>query len=96
MLIENKVDFFYNEEVKEDQELKNFAETNNFCGCYKVSAKTGLNITESMEFLIINIINRKKDMKQEESEENSEDEKNIILDPGDIDDLKKKDKSCCF
>ena len=90
------MDFLYNEEVKEGLELNNFVKTNNFSGYYKVSAKTGLNITESMEFLIINIINRKKDMKQEESEENSEDEKNIILDPGDIDDIKNKDKSCCF
>ena len=39
-------------------DLKGFANANNFTGSFKASAKTGLNINESMDFLIKNIIKR--------------------------------------
>ena len=38
--------------------MKNFSEENGFDGYFKVSAKTGKNIEESMSFLIKNIINK--------------------------------------
>ena len=39
-------------------ELKGFANSNNFTASFRTSAKTGLNINESMDYLIKNIINR--------------------------------------
>ena len=39
-----------------------------FCGCFRISAKTGLNINESIEFLIRNIIKRIEDMNQKGNE----------------------------
>ena len=90
------------DEEEEDPELKNFAENNEFCGSFKVSGKTGLNVNESMEFLIKNIISRKEALKQEESEEDSDEGQKILLNDADSNILKnkdindKKDKSCCM
>ena len=47
-----------------NQELREFAINNEFCGYFRTSAKTGFNISESMEFLIRNIIKRFEDMKK--------------------------------
>ena len=40
------------------ENLTKFSNDNDFTGCFRTSAKTGLNIAESMDFLIKNIINR--------------------------------------
>ena len=39
-------------------ELKEFASSNSFCGLFRTSSKTGLNINESMDYLINNFIER--------------------------------------
>ena len=39
------------------EELNDFCQNNGFNGCFKTSAKTGKNISESMEFLINFVIN---------------------------------------
>ena len=44
------------EEQDNMDELNDFCEKNEFNGCFKTSAKTGKNISESMEFLITEII----------------------------------------
>ena len=49
-----------------NQELREFAINNEFCGYFRTSAKTGFNISESMELLIRNIIKRLEDMKKKE------------------------------
>jgi len=57
-LVENKSDLLTESERKNMVELKGFANSNNFTGSFRTSAKTGLNINESMDYLIKNIINR--------------------------------------
>ena len=49
-----------------NQQLEEFAINNEFCGYFRTSAKTGLNINESMEFLIRNIIKRLSEIKVED------------------------------
>ena len=58
ILVENKVDLLDEEEGEQDinEELKEFAINNEFLGYFRTSAKTGYNISESIEFLIRNII----------------------------------------
>ena len=52
ILVENKVDLLDPEEAENMENLKKFAQDNNFNGCFRSSAKTGQNISESMEYLI--------------------------------------------
>ena len=52
------------EEEKDDiEELKTFSEDNGFNGYFRTSAKTGENINESMEFIIIEINRKLEDIK---------------------------------
>ena len=41
-----------------DDKLEEFGVINGFCGTFRTSAKTGLNINESFEYLILNITRR--------------------------------------
>ena len=61
VLVENKADLLEGENTDEEK-LKEFAKENGFDGVFRTSAKTGLNINESMECLILNIIKRMEDM----------------------------------
>ena len=66
LLIENKVDLL--EGGEEDPSLQEFSSSNEFCGYFRTSVKTGLNISESMEFLIKTIIKRLEDMQSKGNE----------------------------
>ena len=57
-MVENKADLLENGYDENINELKYFASNNGFCGAFRVSAKTGFNVNESMEYLINNIIER--------------------------------------
>ena len=57
-MVENKADLLENGYDENIDELKDFASKNGFCGAFRVSAKTGFNVNESMEYLINNIIER--------------------------------------
>ena len=46
------------ENSEKDDKLEEFGVINGFCGTFRTSAKTGLNINESFEYLILNIIRR--------------------------------------
>ena len=46
------------DETKDDESVKEFAEENKFINVFKTSAKMGNGIEECMEFLISNIIER--------------------------------------
>ena len=61
ILLENKFDLLENEK-KDDPELIDFASKNKFDGVFRTSAKTGLNIDESIKFLILNIFKRYENM----------------------------------
>ena len=58
ILLENKADLLPPNEVNNVDSLKSFAKSNNFTESFRTSAKTGLNVNESMDFLIKNIIKR--------------------------------------
>ena len=66
---------------EEDPNLQEFAQNNEFCGCFRTSAKTGLNISESMEFLIKTIIKRMEDMSSKGNDVFSTERKSVALDP---------------
>ena len=80
LLVENKADLLENGE-EEDPSLQEFAQTNEFCGCFRTSAKTGLNISESMEYLIKTIIKRMEDMSSKGNEVFTTERKSVALDP---------------
>ena len=87
-------------DVENDPELQEFAKNNEFCGCFRTSAKTGLNISESMEFLIKTIVKRMEDMQNKGNEEVFSIERTIVaLDPEKHNQAaaskRKKDKDGC-
>ena len=98
VLIQNKVDLLPSEEENNTDELNDFCKKNGFDGGFRTSAKTGKNISESMEFLIKTIIK-----KLEELSANGNDYKNerqsVTLDPDkhnkEADIKRKKDGGCC-
>ena len=98
ILVENKADLL--EGDQDESELNEFAKNNEFCGCFRTSAKTGLNISESMEYLIKNIIKRMEDMQSKGNNEVfSTDRKSVALDPEKHNQAatakRKKDNGCC-
>ena len=66
-MVENKIDLL-DGDAENDPELQQFAQDNGFCGSFRTSAKTGVNITESMEYLIRTIIKRMEDFESKGNE----------------------------
>ena len=93
LLVENKIDLL--EDLDDGKEnLNKFAKDNDFCGCFRTSAKTGFNIKESMDFLIKLIIQRMKDIKELNVEETFTRETIIIKDKSSF--IKQPEpKKCC-
>jgi len=60
MLLQNKFDLLEVQEKKEDFQdiayLNKFAETNNFKGCFQVSAKSDMNLEKAIEMLLQEIL----------------------------------------
>ena len=56
VLIENKIDLVEQDVIESDAELRDFSDKNKFSGYFRSSAKLGININESMEFLIKTVI----------------------------------------
>ena len=81
ILVENKADLL--EDPNEgEEELNQFASDNGFVGSFRTSAKTGMNVNESMTFLIKNIIKRMEDIQAKESKDVfTTERKNVNLDP---------------
>ena len=93
ILVENKVDLL--EDINEGEEsLIEFAKNAEFCGCFRTSAKTGKNISESMEFLIKTILTRIKDM-EEKNIPNEHERNTITLTPENTIRNGKKHQKCC-
>ena len=98
LLVENKLDLL-DDGNENDPTLQSFAQDNEFCGCFRTSAKTGVNISESMEYLIKNIIKRMEDFAQKGNEVFTTERKNVALDPEKHNEKavsqRKKNDGCC-
>lgn len=93
ILIENKIDLLKNQEIKQisvQEEFEEFSKKNKFTECFRTSAKDGININQSMNYLINIIISRLlclgPDVINKSKEKN-----NLKLRKKD----KKKKESCC-
>jgi len=99
VLVQNKVDLLPPEEQDNMDELNDFCEKNEFNGCFKTSAKTGKNISESMEFLITEIIKRLEEMNSKGNNDYKNERQSVALDPDkhnkEADAKRKKDGGCC-
>ena len=97
-MVENKLDLL-GEGNENDPDLESFAQNNEFCGWFRTSAKTGVNISESMEFLIKNIIKRMEDMSQKGNEVFTTERKSVALYPQKHNETKTKQRAkkhgCC-
>ena len=81
LLVQSKVDLLSDEEKENMEQLNNFSEQNGFIGCFKTSAKTGENVSESMEFLIKDIIKRLEAINSKGGENYNKDRQSVALDP---------------
>ena len=93
ILVENKIDLLENPKDGEEN-LEQFAKDNEFCGWFRTSAKTGHNISESIGFLIKLIIQRMKDMKNKNIEEDFTRDTIILKDKSESN-IETKPKKCC-
>ena len=94
VLVENKCDLLDQSQVNNMAELRRFANENEFCNCFRTSAKTGHNIHEAMSFLIENVLDRMSKVSLKEST----DRKSLNLDPAkhqNNDNLRQPQKSGC-
>ena len=92
ILVENKADLLPENERNNTKDLKEFANTNNFTESFRTSAKTGLNINESMDFLIQNILSRLSKIHNELSP----DDNSISISPETHLEVRKpQNKGCC-
>ena len=76
--MENKVDLL---DFEDDSSLEEFNKRNEFCGYFRTSAKTGVNVAESMKYLIRIIIKRIEDIESKGIKIFTNQRKHIVLDP---------------
>ena len=98
ILVENKIDLLSDyERDQDDQSLKDFAEKNGFIGCFRSSAKAGINIGEAMEYLIKNIVERMESFASKGNDVFTTDRKSVVLDQEKhtTSAIKKKKDGCC-
>ena len=80
ILIRNKVDLLENENnVDDDDKMKEICEQNKFLKCFKTSAKTGTNIEEAMNFLISSIIDKMESVVKSGINPFEKDRKSLVL-----------------
>jgi 50S ribosomal subunit-associated GTPase HflX len=97
LLVENKADLLGNDD-ENITELQDFSKEHDFCGCFRTSAKTGLNIDESMRLLISTIIQRMEAMQGSSDKEVFTTERKVVkLDENKVTQPKRKGgkDSCC-
>ena len=92
LLVENKIDLLEDQDDGKET-LNQFAKDNEFCGCFRTSAKTGFNIKESMDFFIKLIIQKMKDVKENVEETFTRD--TIIINDKSSFIKKPEPKKCC-
>ena len=98
LLVENKADLLDDPNAEHSNDLDEFAKNNDFIGAFRTSAKTGLNIGESMGFLIRKIIERMENMTSKNLDVFTTDRKSVALDPdkhSEVAQRNQKEKGCC-
>lgn len=98
LYIENKRDLVKKKKKEDMEKLEEFAKNNGFIGCYRTSAKTGKKVSESMEFLIKNIINRMDQIFEGQGISQRKERKSIQLDPKNhtkTENARRRKKGCC-
>ena len=78
ILIVNKIDLVNEDFIENDSEIQKFAKDNNFDNLFKTSAKLGIGIDESMDYLIKNILERVEKLKKDD-EKNPLEKKRLSL-----------------
>ena len=58
VLVQNKIDLVDEESLKDEEDIKKFAEDNKYIGYFRTSVKMGVGVDECMEFLITNVLER--------------------------------------
>jgi len=97
ILIENKCDLVDNTDESEGQ-FKDFCTQNKFINGFRTSSKGGINITESMDFLIKHIIEKLEKIYssgKQITSTNSDRENNIVLNKDRSQSKNKEKTKCC-
>ena len=79
VLVQNKIDLVEEEALKDEEEIKKFAEENKFIGYFRTSVKMGTGVDECMEFLISNILERIAKCSKEGENPLQTDRQNLVL-----------------
>ena len=58
ILIQNKIDLVKDDEIKNENEITSFTQNNHFTHFFRTSCKNGININESMDYLLSVIIEK--------------------------------------
>ena len=65
--------------MKDEEEIKKFAEDNKFIGYFRTSVKMGVGVDECMDFLIGNILDRIEKCSKDGNNPLEKDVKNLVL-----------------
>jgi small GTP-binding protein len=96
VLVENKIDVLSEIEQRDMQNVARFAKKNGFDAAFRVSVKEGKNVEQVMEWLIDNIIDRMKSIKDvENSLVRNEHNKFLKQTKGSIYEKENKMTKCC-
>ena len=98
VLVQNKIDLVDEESLKDEEEIKKFAEDNKYIGYFRTSVKMGIGIDECMEFLITNILERIEKCSKEGKNPLEKDRQNLVLEHKKIveqNNSNKKMGGCC-
>ena len=96
LLIENKVDLVSEDVIKNDVDIREFVRKNKFIDVFRSSAKQGINVNESMEYIISQIIAKQETLnKNNENIVNEKDKRSIVLDPRKNNNIKDKSRDGC-
>ena len=79
VLVQNKIDLVDEETLKDEEEIKKFAEENKYIGYFRTSVKMGVGVDECMEFLIKNILERIEKCSTEGKNPLEKDRQNLVL-----------------
>ena len=98
VLVQNKIDLVDEDSLKDEEEIKKFAEDNKYIGYFRTSVKMGIGVDECMEFLITNILERIEKCSKEGKNPLEKDRQNLVLEHKKIieqNNSNKKMGGCC-